>query len=372
MNVNPSIISVKSEMIDTLEYQRDNADVKIEIEYFNDLGFDVIVLDRRGIQYRIPSRYRPHGNECEFRIVEFVTMTKDVQLSINENERDEDISVIQQNMLDSLSNDHRAQRITRKQAVCTKVKIDDLKNNSNIVYIKEYDIVIYGIKPNLNILHPNTVSNAISGLELNRKRVNNLEWSIKINDPHSRIGNRYINICGVVYSIHPNRDPTQMEGVILTTSSGEHHGDPVSVPMSLDVFEDKIRTYKSYEEAETYGNLETVTKAKIEAEMEKIRHENAIEESKLKSELTRLKSEAEKTKHDLETASTELKQKEIEHKRELELLAMNADREKHDRELQSLQRKSYYEERSYDRKDSSELLKFLPIIVGAGIALFFR
>jgi hypothetical protein len=32
--------------------------------------------------------------------------------------------------------------------------------------------------------------------------------------------------------------------------------------------------------------------------------------------------------------------------------------------------KDYYEDRSYERKDSSEIVKFLPLMVGGALALF--
>ena len=49
---------------------------------------------------------------------------------------------------------------------------------------------------------------------------------------------------------------------------------------------------------------------------------------------------------------------------------MDVFREKLRREEESNRRKDYYEDVSYKRKDSSELIKWLPgIIIGAGLLL---
>ena len=150
------------------------------------------------------------------------------------------------------------------------------------------------------------------------------------------------------------------------------NGEFVNVPMSIADFEAQIKTYKSFEEAETFGNLALLTKHQAESELEKLKHNNTIVETTLKGDVAKHKAETERLAHELEVTGSSLKQKEIEHKKQLELLSNQLDREKHAFELQSLQRKSYYEDRSYDRKDSSELIKFLPMILGAGLVLLFK
>ena len=46
------------------------------------------------------------------------------------------------------------------------------------------------------------------------------------------------------------------------------------------------------------------------------------------------------------------------------------EREKAEMSLRQLKMKDYYEDRSYERKDSSEIVKFLPLMVGGALALF--
>ena len=372
MKINPSIVSFPGEAIDTLNYERQRHDVKIEIDYVNNLGVDIVVLDRRGIEFHIPSRFNPSSKQLDFKIYEMFNLQEGVSIKFNEHERDKDIQKLQQNFLDSLNYDSKAQRNSRKSLVTTTVKLNDLRDTNNCLYVKEYDIVIYIARPGYTYLHPATVSQVINGFNLNKAKVNDFEFNIRINDPNNKIGNRWINISGLIYQIIPTRDATQLEGVVVTTSSSDLNGEFVHVPMSIDDFKEKVKTYPSYEEAETFGNLEHLTKAQAEKEIEDLKHKNTMAEQTLKGEVAQYKAEAEKVKHDLDVSNADLKQMEAKHKAELELLQIQINREKHDMEFQSLQRKNYYEERSYDRKDSSELIKFLPMIMGAGLVLLFK
>ena len=372
LKINPSIVSFPSEAIDTLNFERQRHDVKIEIDYVNNLGVDIVVLDRRGIEFHIPSRFNPSSKQLDFRIYEMFHLQEGVSLRFNEHERDADIVKLQQNFLDSLNYDSKAQRMTRKSLVTTSVKLNDLRDGNNSVYVKEYDIVIYIARPGYTVLHPATVSQVINGFNLNKTKVNDFEFNIRINDPNNKIGNRWINISGLIYQIIPSRDATQLEGVVVTTSSSDLNGEFVHVPMSIEDFKEKVKTYQSYEEAETFGNLEHMTKTQADRELEQLKHNNSVQVEKLKGETAMHKSQSEESKFNLELANNELKQQEIRHKKELELIQARLDQEKHSREFESLQRKSYYEERSYDRKDSSELIKFLPMIIGAGLVLLFK
>jgi len=278
----------------------------IETDYINNLGVDIIVLDRRGIEMLIPSRFNPKSKQQEFKILELFNLPEGVSLRFNENEQDADIIKHQQNFLDSLNLDTKAQRTTRKAIVSTVVKLTDLSDSCNCLFIKEYDIVLYIARPGYTVIHPATVSRVISGLDIGKTKVSDFEFGIRINDPDNKIGDRFINISGLVHRITPSRDSTQMEGVLVTTSSAQVNGEFVHVPMSLSEFEAQVKTYKSFEEAETFGNLALLTKQQAETQLENLKH------------------------------------------------------------------KTNYEDRSYDRKDSPELIKFLPMIIGAGLALLYK
>lgn len=370
MNVNPAIASISSEAIDPLRYEHERTSVVKEIRYINNLGVDVMVLDRRGIEFKIPSRFNPSNKNLEFKIVESYTLGEGVVVNFSEDENDSDMGRYRQNLLDSLHMDSKASRNTRKAIVETVFKKTDLSNYNNAVYIKEHDIVIYVPRIGVNVVHPTTVSLILNGLSVRNRNTNGFRFEIKINDPKNRIGNRYLNISGIVYEIIPTRDPSQLEGVVITSATANE--EPCNVPMSLEEFEKNVRSYKSFEEAEKLGNMEEQARAELNKELELLKHQNATEVEKLKSASLQNQAEADKAKQELSAAQTELKNLEAKHKKELELINAQIDREKSQMEWQSLQRKAYYEERSYDRKDTSELIKFLPMVIGAGLVLLFK
>lgn len=370
MNVNPTIVSIKAEAVNPLKYESERAPVTKEIRYINNLGVDVVVLDRKGIEIKVPKRFNPRSKDLTFRIIEQYILTEDVTVNFTDDENDPDVGRYRNCLLESLEMDSKAQRNTRKAIIETVINQSTLNDYSNAIYVKEQDVVIYVPKLGVNVLHPTTVSKILNGVSLVKRDTNQFNFSIRINDPRNKIGNRYINISGVVYEIIPDRDPSCFEGVVVT-STGDN-GELCNVPMSLEEFEQKVRSYKSFEEAEVLGNMEEQAKAGLAKELDQLKHKNATASELLKTENLKVQQEADAIKHELTKAQSELKHQETQHKKEIELINSQIDREKAELEFKSLQRKAYYEERSYDRKDSSELIKFLPMIIGAGLVLLFK
>lgn len=370
MKINPTIASMSSEAINPLRYEGERAPVTKEIRYSNTLGIDVMVLDRRGVEFKIPSRFNPSNKVMEFKIIESYVLMEGVIVNFSEEEKDPDIMDYRQKLLDSLEMDSKASRNSRKAIVETVVKKADFSNYNNAVYIKEHDVVVYVPKLGVTVIHPTTVSLILNGLLPIKRSNNGFNFNIKINDPRNRIGNRFINISGMVYEIIPERNAAQIEGVVISSISDDD--EVCHVPMSLDEFEDKIKSYKSFEEAEVLGNMEEKLKRDLSSEIEMLKHNNSVESEKLKSASLQQQEISDKAKQELTAAQNALKEQEVKHKKELELISAQIDQEKSKMEFQSLQRKAYYEERSYDRKDSSELIKFLPLVIGAGLVLLFK
>ena len=370
MKINPTIASIESVAISPLKYEGERAPVTKEIKYVNNLGIDVMVLDRRGVEFKIPSRFNPSSRSMEFKIVESYVLMEGVHVNLSDEEKDTDIECYRQKILESLEMDSKASRTTRKAIVETVLKKTDLTKYDNAVYIKEHDIVVYMPKVGVTIIHPTTVSLVLNGLTPSKRNVEGFTFIVRINDPKNRIGNRYLNISGVVYEIVPERNPTNFEGAIISSVSGKN--EMCHVPMSLDEFEEKIKSYKTYEEAEVFGNMEEKMKQQLSSEIETLKHSNSVESERLKSASLKQQQESDDAKRELVVMQTELKAQEAKHKKELELISAQIDKEKTQMEFQSLQRKAYYEERSYDRKDSSELIKFLPMVIGAGLDLLFK
>jgi hypothetical protein len=131
---------------------------------------------------------------------------------------------------------------------------------------------------------------------------------------------------------------------------------------SFDIAEDTLGLFRSREEAEHFGDLNTKQKTELLT---------------LQSTVERLKMERQEVEATtkLEVAEKDRQLKELTSKLEREDLALA--RERAELEYQEKERRrrleERFEERSYYRKDSSEVLKFIPsVIVGLGaiFALF--
>lgn len=366
MKKDPSIISTLNESINPLKQDRLNLDLKITLDFDNRLGLDIVVLDRRGFEFRIPSRTVSGRRNMEFVIYENITFKDDVKLTFSENEADPDIVEYRKKILESLHLDSTASRNSRKAIVTSTISYEELKNNKGGVYIKEHDLVIYIPDQHGFFIHPATVTKIVSGQFIDNSKFNeDFRFHVRINDPHNKIGPRFMNIGGEIYEVPITRDLSLMEGALISSSSKCSDYKFANVPMSLEDFDKRLIAFKSKEEAAELGNGAEIEKNKLVKEMKFLERDLAIEDKERQNDLN-------KSKHDLQVAQNDLKQSEIKHKSDLERLTHILELKEHELELQSLKRKTYYEERSLDRKDSSEIIKWLPLVIGAGIALFFR
>ena len=143
----------------------------------------------------------------------------------------------------------------------------------------------------------------------------------------------------------------------------------------------KIGLFRKYADADKYReklevlqqklNLEN-TMAKAQLENTKAVTTEATLEAKLQAELKSVEAKMLEItqKQDLANAQYVKDLEKIEREREEAKRELILEREKSDMSLRQLKMKDYYEDRSYERKDSSEIVKFLPLMVGGALALF--
>lgn len=195
---------------------------------------------------------------------------------------------------------------------------------------------------------------------------------IEIVDNNNSINDRFTYAFNTVLKIGTVVDPDRTEGVYVTSVSdvGMSTSETNTVRYSLGEAEIKFGMYRTREEALTKGDPELISKNLLE----KTRME--LEEAKNKASLMESENrqlEAQKKK--------ELMELEVTHKEKI--LAMEAKNKEMSSELARLKeelekrkivREDYYESRSSDRKDTSEIIKFIPAVLGGFIAaaLLFR
>jgi predicted nucleic acid-binding protein len=128
--------------------------------------------------------------------------------------------------------------------------------------------------------------------------------------------------------------------------------------------------YRTQEEATSGGDANVISqtvRAKADKEsrearieLERIKTQAAIDDTQRTKELAELKHQQQKQELTYKTQISEL-----EHR--LEATKRINTEVKEDVDIRKNQRSDYYDERSYQRKDSSELIKYIPaILLGVG------
>lgn len=227
-----------------------------------------------------------------------------------------------------------------------------LEDYGGSVYFKEIDTVIslgdYGECPD----HPFSYEAEMSGtttLVSEDEPVYGLNIDICINDPYNKYGERYVNVFGKVYCVRTVKRYDRREGIYLNkTINGKTH----NIFIAFEDAEKEINLYRVEDDALTNGHVEIVLKRNL-AELE---HNNLV----LKKELEANKLAINVQQQDYDARKMELDKEKTEWQ-------ARKDREDLERKTEYERMKDHYDRRSYERKDQTEILKYLPtIMVGLG------
>lgn len=187
-------------------------------------------------------------------------------------------------------------------------------------------------------------------------------YKLELVDNRQSVTSKYANINGEVFRIDPIKDPLRPDGLYRYCRKPHE-----AWQHDLQGYE----TYYKFSDMRQAGVFDTLDEATYAG--------NA--ELKKKEELLFAEHQAQMKKYDAEFAKQEAARiaatqlaaaNEHKHQQDIELLvakhqeSLNAIKE----EQRRLEMKDHYEERGYIRKDSSEFMKHLPVIIlGAGTAL---
>lgn len=196
-----------------------------------------------------------------------------------------------------------------------------------------------------------------------------------------RLSSRYINIGGIIHTLSPKDDPDRPEGVYYTYNKS-HHDSPHILDLVVEYckLEDAEKTfgiYRTVDEAETHGFIEDKNRKKVEIQEQEIlrlKHDN----QRLSNDVSNLKSSFKIDMEHLENTNKNLNAK-LDNSQTVintlsEQLGHLREQHKRDQEAALEDRKFRYENRSQDRKDTSEILKIISgLLIGvAGLWAIFK
>ncbi len=377
---------------DTSTLNRGDFSYEQTISYKNGLPWPVTVINRNGFSCTVPALI---GNART--IVDFVVYVR-YRFARN-------VILDTQRILDVVSEDSPEELRVLKDAIesskgnlvmngneCVvmySVSRQQLERHGGSVYIDELDVAISTTDtPTCMTTHPESHLGRM--LKASMEKTNpGFTFRLEINDPEKQFGDRFLNIAGRVYRVMSTCDTTRPEGVYLaTTGDSNEPGGAGETYLKFDDAKQETLLFSTRHDAETLGNVAEARKREIEElqhkqklEMLKMEEEHKRKLSGMEHELLTFKQE--KTRQEAESVkiATELKEREAVMMREIkereakltqEMKEMEAKfaREKAERDSRRDYEKDYYERRSYVRKDSSEIVKWVPAIaVGLGVVV---
>lgn len=366
---------------------------------FNDLGFEITTTYKNGLPFPVTINLRSGLSQtippltANWRDVTCFTVhvryrfSKNVKIDIqrildevdeNSDEERKALKLALQDAKTTLGSQHN------ECVVTYEVFKHDLEQNGGSVYLEQLDITICQDDghTNLLVLHPESI-------EGKRERVRQIvgegfNLKLEINDPFNIFGERFINVLGNIYRVKLTRDTTKPPGVYRTSTPTVDDPTTFTEYFTFEEVNEKIQLFHSAAEAKALGDMSTQRKKELEDLQHQYKidlmardseHRKALFE--LEREVNVYKTEKLQAESTLSKLQSEMKEREIQYDKEakerdarLKEREVQYAKEKAEREYRLNVQKDYYEARSYERKDSSEIIKWIPpMVVGAGLIL---
>lgn len=367
--------------------------------YINNLPNEVIVIERSGLRHRIPNIPAIYNKSFIIRTEIYIRYEayKDMEklFACIDEDQDQDLKTIR---------DAYYIHVQNKMFKGMTIVIDNIVSYENIkasnghLYYSNKDIVI----STLSLLdapgHPyNSKSVSTKNFE-GLDEESNVSMNIEIIDNSGTLGVRYVMLVKELHTLIPRKDHVKTNGIYVTTLekdlSTKTKKKLLQTRYNFENCEETLGIYKTKEECLSAGDVKTARKE----ELTKLEHEYSLIKINLDKEIQELKNsnlslEKEKAKSDYESKIYEQERKDeflkIKHEYELKELLAKQEASEYDKKQQleitelniktkyleaEMERKradmkDYYESRSYVRKDSSELLKYLPTIITGCLAV---
>ena len=246
-----------------------------------------------------------------------------------------------------------------------KLSMMDLQRRGGSVYFHEIDDVVSLLPLSQAPNHPHSEvgreKRATSGVV--GDDLLNFYYEVEIIDNLGQLSDRFINIHNEVYRVSPRKDKNKRDGIYIVSTAaafGDLGSNNLTQKMfALDSSVASSFLYSSYDEAKNHGDMGAARKE----ELTKLEHELALE----KTNFAKLK-----LSHETQLLELDQKYKAADAERQKQQIELDLHRsEKEARaKLESQRMKDMFEARSYQRKDESEFMKHLPMmIMGIGAVL---
>lgn len=346
----------------------------INYEYVNGFSKTVTLVDRTGLRIRVPPTQVPNIHHFVIRVK--ITCGDAVKMDINGllNSDQPYEQMYARVLSEGTVLSHFNQVIYTLDHFITLDQVDTVGGN---LYLSNLDLVISTLFPEHVAPHPYSDEGARNYLLSFDKEINNATqfgYTIKIFDPDGEYGERFININNTIYKIPVSTERSIPKGVYIINSGSVQSNAGITKPVSkhytFDEADEALKLYQSVEQARTLGDEYAQKEKELKEQTLKIKEK----EQSLKEQRQAKDFEYDEQKRELErrVAEEEARRKESEHQLAQQQLKYKEQLQQieHERSIRMMGTKDYYDHRAYERKDSSEIVKFIPAIITGGLAIF--
>lgn len=246
------------------------------------------------------------------------------------------------------------------------VPANDIREFQNI-YLRESDVVITAQGANPSEHPDSSIARMHGGVKKMADGYRGGGVFVEIVDNNKEIDTRFLYVGGRVITIRPVTDITRNNGVYFTSVESNRlaENNPETEFCLLSEAADKFGIHDTQEKAITAGNPGLI----MEQELVSLKHElevGRMNAAKEKQEREALIEEM-RHKHAIALAERDKQLKKMNHR--LEKFKIDSAEKKEKIEVRKSERNDHYEERAAVRKDSSELIKWVPAIVAGTAAI---
>lgn len=365
----PAVISVP--LIESPAHQysvHEHFDLSIQTKYLNYSGRTIRMGTRNGVVYDIPPRADRHRQE--FIVRQEIHMSDNIKSAVrdrlinHDGIESEDLKSFKKLFMDAYRDQERGVTLKFDYLVTPA----EIIHQGGCIYITELDIIL-STKQDSIPLHPFSLE-AMSITHKGVRTITEAGLGVVLIDNNEMIGPRFTRIMGKVVRVDPIRNSLKPDGAyvsyrgIMETAQDSVRDVIDFIPVAE--LEEAGWLFRSYAEArhslerEVEVNFEL---KELEVEGKRLAAESSVKKGGIDLEKLTLEQSNATLQRELEESERQRKLAETEMQRRF-------DQEDHRTKLEQLRTKDYYEEKSNTRKDTSELVKFIPsLLLGAGAAI---
>lgn len=348
--------------------QRHRSPLEIRSTPINYTNLDLTLGYRNGAKFVLPKQYdaEKYGLviRTEILITSLVEIHADYALSVPDEHSSAELMLIKEAIrnIDQSNPYRRGNFGGLNLSVDYEISIEQLKEHGGVVYLEEIDLVVSLLNQEKTPAHPYSkeglIQTACGGVDAYGD--GQFGYGVEIIDTLGKIGDRYLNIGGRIHRIPVQINPTRQDGIYIRWNQWVENEYAMprehSERYDPEEAEKQFQLYRTYVDALRAGDREQARKEEL-AELE---HETALIKQQFQKEKVQYETKQLEMEERIKTLLHQMDMREKERAEQLSKI-------QHEHEIERGKIRDYYESRSLDRKDSSEVIKILPTLaVGIG------